>query len=143
MVENAARTAAATRTRLIESGRSFIAETVFSHPSKLDLIRDARAGDYTVVVHVLAIPEDLAVQRVTHRVAAGGHPVPEDKIRQRHRRLWSVVADAVALSDTVTVYDNSRHSGPRIVARFNGGLVLGKPNWPAWTSAELTRRWPG
>jgi predicted ABC-type ATPase len=140
---DAARIAAATRTTLIETGRSFIAETVFSHPSKIDLIRDARDHGYTTVLHVLMIPEDLAVQRVKYRVAAGGHYVPEDKVRQRYRRLWSIVADAVAMCDIVTVYDNSRQTGPRAVARFNGGLVLGEPDWPAWAPAELTERWPG
>jgi predicted ABC-type ATPase len=140
---DAARVAAATRTTLIETGRSFMAETVFSHPSKIDLIRDARAHGYTTVLHVLMIPEHLAVQRVRYRVAAGGHDVPENKVRQRYRRLWSIVADAVAMSDIVTVYDNSRHPGPRTVARFNGGLVLGEPDWPAWAPAELTGPWPG
>ena len=75
----AARVAAETRARLIELGASFIAETVFSHPSKLELIGAARAADYTVVLHVLLIPEELAVERVRHRVSAGGHDVPEKR----------------------------------------------------------------
>ena len=65
---DAARVAADTRSKLIKLGRPFIAETVFSHPSKLDLIGAAHAADYTVVLHVLLIPEDLAVERVKHRV---------------------------------------------------------------------------
>ncbi|EFD76009.1 predicted protein [Mycobacterium tuberculosis T85] len=53
----AAQVAADTRARLIDLGRPFIAETVFSHPSKLELIRTARTAGYTVVLHVLVIPE--------------------------------------------------------------------------------------
>lgn len=68
-------------------GKSFIAETVFSHPSKLELVDEARMHEYTVVLHVVMIPEKLAVQRVRYRVRAGGHDVPEDKIRQRYQRL--------------------------------------------------------
>jgi predicted ABC-type ATPase len=139
---DAARVAADTRARLIELGRPFIAETVFSHPSKRGLIGAAHNAGFTVVLHVLLIPEDLAVQRVRHRVAAGGHDVPEDKIRQRHRRLWALVADAIALSDTATVYDNSRLRGPRIVAQLSGGDIIGSPDWPAWTSEALRSRWP-
>ncbi|AGL25837.1 hypothetical protein J113_02615 [Mycobacterium tuberculosis CAS/NITR204] len=75
----AAQVAADTRARLIDLGRPFIAETVFSHPSKLELIRTARTAGYTVVLHVLVIPEGLAVERVRHRVAAGGHDVPETR----------------------------------------------------------------
>ena len=71
----AAIVAAETREKLIELGRPFIAETVFSHPSKLELVDAAHGAGYTVVLHVLLIPEELAVQRVTYRVRAGGHPV--------------------------------------------------------------------
>jgi hypothetical protein len=59
----AALIAADTRERLIELGRCFIAETVFSHPSKLELIDTARGSHYTVGLHVLLIPEELAVRR--------------------------------------------------------------------------------
>jgi predicted ABC-type ATPase len=46
---DAALIAAETRAKLIELGRPFIAETVFSHPSKLDLIDTAHTAGYTVV----------------------------------------------------------------------------------------------
>jgi len=139
---DAARVAAATRARLIELRRPFIAETVFSHPSKLDLIAAARTANYTVALHVLVVPEELALQRVAHRVQAGGHDVPENKIRERYRRLWTLVARAVALADTATVYDNSAVSGPRIVAQFSGGEIVGAPSWPRWTPKVLRSRWP-
>ncbi|WAC90685.1 AAA family ATPase [Mycobacterium sp. Aquia_213] len=138
----AARIAAGTRARLIELRRSFIAETVFSHPSKLELIDSAHAASYTVVLHVLLIPEKLAVERVKHRVAAGGHDVPEAKIRQRYQRLWPLVVTAVARCDSATVYDNSALKGPRIVAQMSFGQPDGTPTWPAWTPRELTSRWP-
>lgn len=138
----AARIAAETRAKLIDLGRSFIAETVFSHPSKLDLLDAAHRAGFIVVLHALLIPEDLAVERVRHRVRAGGHDVPETKVRGRHRRLWTPVTAAVALSDVATVYDNSRLRGPRIVARLSGGMTIGSPDWPAWTPGTLRSRWP-
>jgi predicted ABC-type ATPase len=137
----AARVAADTRARLIDLGESFIAETVFSHPSKLELIETAQTADYVVVSHALLIPEELAVQRVSHRVRAGGHDVPEHKIRERYRRLWALVAAAIIRSDSATVYDNSAHKGPRIVAQFSGGRIIGSPGWPAWTPQEISSRW--
>jgi predicted ABC-type ATPase len=138
---DAARIAAETRATLIAREVTFIAETVFSHPSKLDLVASAKSAGFTVVLHVLMIPEDLAVERVRHRVQAGGHAVPPDKIRQRHRRLWSVVVDAVPRCDSVVVYDGSGGRGPRIVAQLNGADVIGAPSWPAWVPRELTSRW--
>jgi predicted ABC-type ATPase len=138
----AAQIAADTRSRLIELRRSFIAETVFSHPSKLELIGSAHAASYTVVLHVLLIPEELAVQRVKHRVRAGGHDVPEDKIRQRYQRLWPLVVTAITRCDSATVFDNSARKGPRIVAQMSAGQPVGAPAWPAWAPHVLTSRWP-
>jgi predicted ABC-type ATPase len=130
-----------TRAKLIELGRSFIAETVFSHPSKLDLIDTAHSTAYTVILHVLLIPEELAVQRVRHRVRAGGHDVPEDKIRQRYQRLWALVAAAMTRCDTATLYDNSALSGPRIILELSGGRLIGAPTWPSSAPTELSSRW--
>ncbi len=139
---DAAQVAAATRAELVDRGLPFIAETVFSHRSELDLIRAATAAEYTVVLHVLLVPENLAVERVRHRVQSGGHDVPETKIRERYRRLWALVADAIARSDIVNVYDNSRLDGPRIVAQMSVGDMVGSPTWPAWTPEPLKSRWP-
>ncbi|MCD2157966.1 zeta toxin family protein [Rhodococcus cerastii] len=136
----AADIAAKTRAYLLARGKSFIAETVFSHPSKRKLIHEAHAHEYTVVLHVVIIPEELAVQRVRYRVRAGGHDVPEEKIRQRYQRLWSLVSQAFPHCDHVTVYDNSTNSGPRIVAQFTDGHLVGEANWPNWTPIELTSR---
>ena len=56
--------------------------------------------------------------RLKHWVRAGGHHVPDDKIRKRQRRLWTLVAEAITACDIATVYDNSRRTGPRIVAQW-------------------------
>lgn len=139
---DAARVAAETRSALISARRPFVAETVFSHPSKLDLVADARAAGYTVVLHVILVPEELTVLRVERRVASGGHRVPEAKVRQRYGRLWSLAGRAMLVCDSSTVYDNSAHSGPRIVAQLVGGVPVGLVRWPAWAPVDLTARWP-
>jgi predicted ABC-type ATPase len=137
----AAEVAAATRAWLIDGGRSFIAETVFSHPSKLDLIRSAHQASYYVVLHVMLVPEELAVRRVAYRVRAGGHDVPEAKVRARFHRLWPLVGDAIVLADRAVVYDNSGRAGPVMVAAFFSGLPMGTLAWPAWTPERLSSRW--
>jgi predicted ABC-type ATPase len=139
----AARIAAATREALIGRREPFIAETVFSHPSKLDLLREADAAGFYTALHVVMVPEELAVARVAARVAAGGHAVPEEKIRGRYHRLWPLVADATALADAASVYDNSRRNGPSVVADLSHGFLVGNPLWPDWAPDALTTRWPG
>ncbi|AZG47636.1 zeta toxin family protein [Gordonia insulae] len=136
---DAARIAAATRERLIDDGRSFIAETVFSHESKLELIDRAHAAGYFVVLHVLLVPEALAVLRVAYRQSAGGHSVPEHKIRARYRRLWPLAADAVHRTDEATVYNTALDRAPTIVAEFTQGVLVGAARWPEWAPGELVR----
>lgn len=138
----AALVAEKTRTQLIVRRQPFIAETVFSHPSKLDLVRKAVAAGYYTALHIVMVPEELSVARVEARVAAGGHRVPETKIRQRYHRLWDLVAQAIVLVDTATCYDNADRSGPGQVALFVSGFTLGTPVWPVWAPAALSRRWP-
>lgn len=137
----AAQVAAETRARLIADGRSFIAETVFSHPSKLDLIRSARRAGYQVVLHVMLVPEELAVWRVAYRVRMGGHDVPERKIRERYRRSWPLVVGAISLADRAVVYDNSRIGGPARVAEFFEGLPSGAAIWPEWAPEPVPSSW--
>lgn len=137
----AAEIAAATRSRLVELGRPFIAETVFSHPSKLDLVDAALGAGYYVALHVLLVPEDLAVARVAFRTASGGHSVPEDKIRSRHRRLWALVAEAATRAQSSTFWDNSPFDGPVRIAMLVDGVTAGRPTWPGWAPDAVTARW--
>ncbi|MGW0041973.1 zeta toxin family protein [Rhodococcus sp. NPDC003348] len=134
----AARIAATIRDALIEQGESFIAETVFSHPSKLELIDRARRAGYVVVLHVVLVPVELSVARVAERVVEGGHRVPEEKIRDRFGRLWSLVVEAIGRVDHASVYDNTAADVTRIVARFVDGEAVGEISWPVWTPPELT-----
>jgi len=126
------------RQRAIESRESFITETVFSHDSKLDLIREATAAGYHVTLHIVVIPEALALARVQNRVEQGGHDVPEDKITGRFARLWGHLRDAIDLAEETVVYDNSRagHAFRRI-ASFSQGRLVGTADWPAWTPDQL------
>jgi predicted ABC-type ATPase len=135
---DASRLAAQDRDRLLSERASFISETVFSHPSKLDLVREAVEAGYLVHLHVVLIPEDTSVRRVEFRVTHGGHSVPEAKIRQRYARLWSLVAQARYLAAAATFYDNSRARHPyRIVAAYEAGVLIGEAQWPSWTPGEL------
>ncbi len=137
----AAQIAAETRAHLIASGRSFIAETVFSHPSKLDLIRSAQEAGYQVALHVMLVPEELAVKRVVYRVQAGGHDVPEHKIRERYHRLWRLVAQAISLANRAVVYDNAGPAGPAKIAEFFEGLPIGVVAWPEWAPEPMVSNW--
>lgn len=135
---DASRAATEQRERLIAAQASFITETVFSHPSKVELVGHAVAVGYVVQLHVILVPETVLVARVAGRVAQGGHDVPERKIRERYARLWPLVAAARAIADRTIFYDNSRASTPfRVVATCERGRLVGNPGWPIWTPSSL------
>jgi predicted ABC-type ATPase len=135
---DAAEIAARLQARRIAERRSFVTETVFSHESKLELLEAARQAGFRTTLHVVLVPEDLAVARVESRVSHGGHDVPEDKVRGRFGRLWAHLRDAVAIVNEAHVYDNSRAATPfRQIASFVDGVLSGEPDWPKWTPQEL------
>jgi len=133
----AAEIAARTRQALIEARLDFCTETVFSHPSKVDLVAAAAAAGYDVVLHVVMIPLALSGPRVRGRVAAGGHDVPADRLTDRYERLWPLVVTAVPSCHRSVFWDNAPDDGPHEVASFRHGLADYPPRWPAWTPPPL------
>lgn len=136
---DAAAEAAALRERYLADRRSFVTETVFSHPSKVELVRRAVAAGYRVHLRVLIVPVELSVARVEQRMREGGHGVPIGKVRARHARLWGHVAAAIDLTYESRVYDASGQQGRPFVevARYHLGVPLGVPDWPSWAPQEL------
>ncbi len=140
----AARIAEAQRRGRIAEGASFISETVFSHPSKVQLVADAADAGYLVHLHVIIVPVELTVQRVLERVRRGGHAVPKQKIRDRYERLWDHIGEAIRIADVAEVLDNSSARAPfRLCASFEHGALIGSASWPAWTPTALREGWSG
>jgi predicted ABC-type ATPase len=134
----ASRETARRRDALLAERASFITETVFSHPSKVDLVRSGVAAGYLVALHVMLLPVDVTMRRVAHRVETGGHTVPPHKIRERYDRLWPLVVEARHVADRTTFYDNGLARSPfRVVATYRRGRPTGPPAWPAWAPEVL------
>lgn len=133
---DAARIAREKHQELIQGGRSFVAETVFSHPSKIDLVRTAKEHGYLVwLTFIYLESHELAVARVRERVDQGGHDVPVEKIRDRYGRLPEIVKDAIRLADKTFVVDNgSIGRAFRNVLLFERGhLIYRSADLPKWT----------
>lgn len=131
----AAEIAASRRADHLARGRDFVTETVFSHPSKLELIDAARTKGFTVIVmHVGVETPNLSVARVGTRVEEGGHIVPEDKIRARYVRGAPFIRAAVLKADRGMVFDNSSLNQPpsHCLTFANGRLIFALPHLPCW-----------
>ena len=73
------------RERLLIEQQKISFETVFSHESKLDYMKKAKAAGYKIYLYFVATESpEINVMRVANRVRKGGHDVPEDKIRKRY-----------------------------------------------------------
>jgi len=110
---DAAKIAEKMRLTLIQDGRSFCFETVFSHPSKIDFIAAAKALGYNIVlvfIHLNTV--DLNQARVAQRVSEGGHNVPAEKVFKRIPRLMNNIKIALPLCDHAYLLDNSRLDNP-------------------------------
>jgi predicted ABC-type ATPase len=128
-----------TRAGLLEARVSFCTETVFSDPerSKLQFLERARAAGYAVFLVFIGLESaELSVARVMHRVAAGGHDIPDEKLRSRFPRTLANLRAAIALVDEAFVFDNSSAREPyRLVAVYEGGqLVSTSSPVPSWMS---------
>jgi predicted ABC-type ATPase len=98
----------AARRECLEQGIGFAFETVMSHRSKIEVLREARRRGYAVVIFFVALESpQLNVERVRQRVALGGHPVPEDRIVARYERTMALLPEAISLCDRTVLFDNS------------------------------------
>jgi predicted ABC-type ATPase len=83
-------------------------ETVMSHPSKVEFMVRARDAGYDVSLFFVGTSDpEINVRRVENRVASGGHPVPEDRIRKRYWRSLSLLPGAALVARRTVVFDNS------------------------------------
>ena len=87
---------------------NFTFETVLSTPRNLNLMQRAKANGFFVrCIYVLTADPSINVLRVESRAASGGHPVPEDKIRDRYVKALELIPELVKVSDVMHIYDNS------------------------------------
>lgn len=112
------------RAEMLRLRRRFSFETVFSHESNLDIMREAREAGYKVYLYFVSTESpEINEFRVKLRVAQGGHDVPVEKIRTRYFRSLKLLPKAIQLSYQVFCFDNSLDNEPyRLIAhgKYNG-----------------------
>ncbi|OZI05347.1 hypothetical protein BWI93_25910 [Siphonobacter sp. BAB-5385] len=96
------------RKKLLAEKKKFSFETVFSHESKLDIMRKAAEQGYKVYLYFVST-EDYQINqfRVENRVKQGGHDVPVDKIKSRYDRSLGLLHEAAQLTYQTFFFDNS------------------------------------
>lgn len=133
----AAQVAENIRLAAIAERQSYIFETVLSDPhgAKIDFLRQAQQQGYEIHAHFIGLASPaLSQARVIHRVASGGHDVPDEKIFARYQRVMDNLARLLPVADHLTIYDNSFADTPhRPVAYLKKGLLIElSETLPAW-----------
>ena len=113
--------------KLFESGQSFCFETVMSHPSKVDMLREAcDLGYKTYLYYVFTDNPNINIQRVDLRKKAGGHGVEKGKIKARYNRSLELLPDAIKESDESYLVDNTLSIGKTfdVIAEIQNGKKI-------------------
>ncbi|MEH6503333.1 MAG: AAA family ATPase [Cycloclasticus sp.] len=137
----AAKIAESMRLDLLNEGRTFCFETVFSHPSKIDFVAKAKTLGYEIVlVYIHLETAALNQARVSQRVSEGGHQVPDEKVISRIPRVMENIKQVFPLCDYSYILDNSRLDNPfqQIAAIKNGQTNCNKKHLPLWAATLLS-----
>lgn len=128
------------RLQLLQEGRSFCFETVFSHPSKIDFIAQAKTLGYEIILVFIHL-NDVALNqaRIAQRVSEGGHSVPDEKVMSRIPRVLNLIKQTLPLCDRVYILNNSSINDPfQQVAAIRGKQVnLHQHTIPDWARELL------
>jgi predicted ABC-type ATPase len=129
----------------IAHGRNHAFETTLGGNSVTARILEAtRTHDVLIWFCGLSSP-DLHVSRVNARVTAGGHPIPEEKIRERYPLAQLNLIKLMPHAAHISVYDNSAEAAadgtvpdPFLVLEMDKGRVI----YPAPDDAQALRKVP-
>ncbi len=103
---------------LLKTYQSFAFETTGAAKTFLKYFKKAQSNKYEInLIYLWLSSANLAVERVAHRVAQGGHNIPEETIRRRYEvGAMNVMKHYLPMVDHALIVDNSSIS-PKTIAR--------------------------
>lgn len=121
------------RKHLAVRGISFSYESVMSHPSKLNEIKEAKAKGYKTYLYFVCLQDaDMNVSRVSNRIQKGGHAVDPDRIIRRYTETLSNLFPALLLVDKAYLFDNSSDKMELVAEVENGRIEILTNRTPNW-----------
>ncbi|OAQ42392.1 hypothetical protein A5893_01645 [Pedobacter psychrophilus] len=129
------------RISLINQKISFSFETVFSHPSKLNLIRMAKDNGYKIYIYFIGTNSPIINQeRIDDRVKKGGHPVSRTKISDRYFRTMDLLYEMIMIADEAYLWDNSKLEHKYIGSKINTSINFIDDIIPIWIDKYLVKK---
>lgn len=97
------------RGALFDTRKRFSFETVFSHPSTLEIMEQAVLAGYKVYLYFVSTESpEINKYRVKFRVSQNGHDVPPEKIERRYYRSLKLMKRAAQYAHQAFFFDNSK-----------------------------------
>lgn len=119
----------------LNAGTSFGLETTLAGEGPLRTIRTAKRQGYVInLIYIALDTPERNIDRVTERVARGGHDVPDEDVRRRYERSLANAPEAIRLSDIANVFDNSGTKPRQVIEARNGVITWHAANPPAWVA---------
>lgn len=121
------------RKHLSANGMSYSFESVMSHPSKLNEIKEAKAKGYKTYLYFVCLQDaDINVSRVSNRIEKGGHAVDPDRIKRRYGETLNNLLPALFLVDKAYIFDNSTDKMELVAEVENGQIEILTNDTPNW-----------
>lgn len=110
---------------------NFILDTVGSHESRVQFLKEAKDLGYTIIIAFVATENpNINLKRVKKRHEEGGHDVNKDKIYSRYYKVLELMIDYYNVSDIFFAFDNSvtsyntKHASKALLRKINNNLVI-------------------
>lgn len=119
--------------KALQEGLNFAFETTLGANTIPNmLLAGARGGAQVHIWYAGLSSPELHIQRVRQRVQAGGHDIPEDKIRARYASSRANLIKLLPYLMSLRVYDNSAEADPKagqrpqptLLLHFEGGRIV-------------------
>ena len=123
------------RHHLQEKKIDFCFETVMSHPSKIEEVKEAKQKGYKTYLYFICIDDpEVNISRVENRVEKGGHNVAPEKISSRYYNTLDNLIQMIENVDKCYLFDNSSAEFKLIAKITQNQLIIEAepndlPNW--------------
>lgn len=122
------------RNEILKLGKKFAFETVMSHNSKIEFLKETKQNGYKNYLYYVSTESPLInINRVEERVRKGGHSVDPAKIESRYFDSLKLLRKAVKHTYRSFIIDNSGRKPQLIAEIYDGKEVIYKrstiPNW--------------
>lgn len=126
---------------LLNGDFNFSFETVMSHTSKIDLLKEAKKKNFkTYLYYVCTQDPEINVYRVKNRAYRGEHNVPEEKIIKRYYKSLDLLVDAFKIVDRAFILDSSNKNRDVILEKDGNQIFVRNQLVPEWVEEYLIKK---